>query len=491
MADAIVVGAGPNGLSAAITLAQAGRSVLVLEASDRYGGAVATEELTLPGFKHDTFSAVYPAAAASPVFARLPLERHGLRWVHPRWCMAHVLDGGRAAALGRDLGETAATLDALHPGDGRAWAAFAAPLLERIRAVRNTVLSGFPPLRGPAELLARGGLRGLLDFTRLLFMPAEALARELFSDGGSRAWLYGSAMHGDVPPTGAGSAVAAAYLNLLGHAFGWPSPEGGAGRLADALVGVVRAEGGDVRCGAPVERVVVERGRVRGVALAGGERVPARVVIADTTPHGLLRLGGDALDGRYAASLRRFRYGPSTLKIDWALSGPIPWEAPEAREAGTVHVGGPEAEMLHGGRPFLLLGQQSVADPTRAPEGQHTAWAYTHAGHDADWDGWEDRLEEHIERFAPGFRDRILARHVLRPADLAQRNSNLVHGVVGAGSYALDQVIFRPLPSLAPYRTPVRGLFLGSASTFPGGAVHGVPGRAAARLALALTRYGR
>jgi phytoene dehydrogenase-like protein len=488
MADAIVVGAGPNGLSAAITLAQAGRSVLVLEARDRPGGAVATDELTLPGFRHDTFSAVYPAAAASPVFARLPLERHGLRWVHPRWCMAHVLDGGRAAALGRDPGETAATLDALHPGDGQAWVGFAAPFLRRLRAVRNTVLSGFPPVRGPAELLARGGLRSLLEFTRLLFMPAEALARELFRDGGSRAWLYGSAMHGDVPPTGAGSAVAAAYLNLLGHGFGWPSPEGGAARLAEALVGVLREAGGAVRCGAPVERVVVERGRVRGVALAGGERVPAKLVIADTTPHGLLQLAGDALGGRYATALRRFRYGPSTLKLDWALSGPIPWEAEEARGAGTVHVGGREEEVIGGGRPFLLCGQQSVADPTRAPAGQHTAWAYTHASHDADWDGWVERVEAHIERFAPGFRDRILARHVLRPAELEARNPNLVHGDVGAGSYELDQVIFRPLPSLVPYRTPVRGLFLGSASTFPGGAVHGVPGHAAARLALAITR---
>lgn len=500
--DAVVVGSGPNGLSAAITLAQAGRSVLVLEAAPRYGGAVATDELTLPGFKHDTFSAVYPAAAASPVFARLPLERHGLRWAHPRWSMAHPLPGGQAGALGRDLGETAATLERLHAGDGERWVAFAKPYLEHFGAVRRTMLAGFPPLRGPAELVARSGLRGMLGFARLLLMPATSLGGELFRSGGSRAWLYGSAMHGDVPPTGAGSAIAAAYLNLLGHAVGWPSPEGGAGRLADALVGVLRELGGEVRCGAPVTRVVVERRRVTGVEVDGGERIPTRLVVADVTPRGLLRLAEPELGSRYADGLRSYRYGPSTLKVDWALSGPIPWEAPEAREAGTVHVGGSEEDVLRataqlGGaglteKPFLLLGQQSVADSTRAPQGQHTAWAYTHGPHEADWERESERhverMEAQVERFAPGFRDRILARHVLTPAGLEARDANLVHGDVGAGSYTLDQVIFRPVPSLAPYRTPVRGLFLGSAATFPGGAVHGVPGHAAARLALALTR---
>lgn len=500
--DAVVVGSGPNGLSAAITLARAGRSVLVLEAAPRYGGAVATEELTLPGFKHDTFSSVYPAAAASPVFARLPLERHGLRWVHPRWNMAHPLPGGQAAALGRDLGGTVATLERLHAGDGERWAAFATPYLERFGAVRRTMLSGFPPLRGPAELVARSGLRGMLGFVRLLLMPATSLGGALFRSGGARAWLYGSAMHGDVPPAGAGSAIAAAYLNLLGHAVGWPSPEGGAGRLADALVGVLRELGGDVRCGAPVTRVVVEQRRVAGVEVDGGERVPTRLVVADVTPRGLLRLAEPELGSRYADGLRSYRYGPSTLKVDWALSGPIPWEAPEAGEAGTVHVGGSEEDVLRatahtGGadlaeKPFLLLGQQSVADPTRAPAGQHTAWAYTHGPHEADWERESERhverMEAQVERFAPGFRDRILARSVLTPADLEARDANLVHGDVGAGSYTLDQVIFRPVPTLAPYRTPVRGLFLGSAATFPGGAVHGVPGHAAARLALALRR---
>jgi phytoene dehydrogenase-like protein len=502
--DAIVIGSGPNGLSAAITLARAGRSVLVLEAAGHYGGAVATEELTLPGFRNDSWSAVYPAAAASPVFDSFELERHGLEWVHPRHAMAHVLGDGRAAALSRDLGETAASLDALHPGDGEAWAAFAAPYLRHFDALRRVFLSGFPPVRG-ALGLTRLGYGGMLDFARLVLMPASALGAELFSSGGSRAWLYGAAMHGDVPPTGAGSAVAAAYLNLMGHAVGWPSPRGGAGRLADALVACLRAHGGDVRVGAPVERVEVARGRVRAVVVAGGERLEAAQVIGDVTPRGLLALAGDALGDRYARALRRYRHGPSTLKVDWALSGPIPWSAPEAREAGTVHVGGGEEDVLrataHTGLteladpPFMLLGQQSVADPTRAPDGQHTGWAYTHGPHDADWEGRRDeiveRMEARIETFAPGFRERILARHVQTPADLERRNANLVHGDVGAGSYALDQLVLRPVPSLAPYRTPVRGLYIGSASTFPGGAVHGVPGHAAARLALTEGRIRR
>lgn len=500
--DAIVVGAGPNGLSAAITLAQAGRSVLVLEAAERPGGAVASDELTLPGFRHDTYSAIYPAAAASPVFARLPLERHGLRWVQPRWAMAHPLPDGGAAALSRDLGETAATLDRLHAGDGERWAAFVAPYLRHIGAVRRTMLSGFPPLRGPAELIARTGLRRTLDFARLLLMPAASLGAELFRSGAARAWLYGSAMHGDVPPHGAGSAIAAAYLNLLGHAVGWPSPEGGADRLAGALVGVLREHGGELRCAAPVARVVAERGRTAGVELEGGERLAARIVIADVTPHGLLRLAEPHLPGRYAAALRRYRYGPSTLKVDWALSGPIPWTAPEARAAGTVHVGGSEEEVLrataHTGvealaeQPFVICGQQTLHDPTRAPDGRHTAWGYTHGPHGADWEHETERqverVEAQVERFAPGFRDRILARHVLSPADLEARNRNLVQGDVGGGSYTLDQVIFRPLPSLVPYRTPLRGLYLGSAATFPGGAVHGVPGDAAARVAVILDR---
>jgi phytoene dehydrogenase-like protein len=501
--DALVVGSGPNGLTAAITLAQSGLRVLVLEASERPGGAVASEELTLPGFTHDTFSAVHPAGAASPVFARLPLERHGLRWIHPPVCYAHPLADGSAVALYRDVDRTAAGLERVQAGDGERWRAFAEPFVAHFDALRETMLSGFPPVRGPMRLATGLGPRGMLDFVRLLLMPAQALAEELFESDGARAWLYSSAMHSDVSPRASGSAIAAAYLILLGHGVGWPSPEGGAGRLAQALLAHLQELGGAVRTGARVERVLADRGRAAGVQLAGGERLGARVVLADVMPAALATLADDALPARYARALRRYRVGPATLKVDWALEGQIPWSAPEAREAGTVHVGGSVAEVLAGTarstglpeRPFMLVGQQSLADPTRAPAGRHTAWAYTHGPHTVDWASERDRhvqrMEEQLERFAPGFRERILARHVLAPGDLERRNANLVGGDVGGGSYTLDQVIFRPIPSLAPYRTPVRGLYIGSAATFPGGAVHGVPGRAAARLALAELRLTR
>jgi phytoene dehydrogenase-like protein len=498
--DALVVGSGPNGLTSAITLAQAGWRVLVLEAAGRPGGALATEELTLAGFRHDTFSAVYPAAAASPVFARMPLGDHGLRWIHPPACLAHPLADGTAVTLYRDVDRTADSLDAVHRGDGERWRDFAAPFMRHFDALRETMLAGFPPIRGPVRLAAGLGPRGVLDFARLLLMPARALGEELFEGEGSRAWLYGSAMHSDVPPSGAGSAIVATYLHLLGHGAGWPSPEGGADSLAQALVSLLSELGGEVRTGARVTRLAAERGRMVGVELEEGERVAAPVVVADVMPSALATLAAEALPVAYARALRRFRPGPATLKVDWALDGPIPWAAEAVREAGTVHVGGSEAEMLTLAamsdtlpeRPFLLLGQQSIADPSRAPAGRHTAWAYTHGPRSADWDAVRDRhvqrTEAQVERFAPGFRERILARHVLSPADLQRRNVNLVDGDVSGGSNTLDQLIFRPVASLAPYRTPVRGLYLGSAATFPGAAVHGVPGHAAARLALVESR---
>jgi phytoene dehydrogenase-like protein len=498
MTDAVVVGSGPNGLAAAIRLAEAGRSVLVLEAAEHPGGAVRTEELTLPGFHHDTFSSVYPAAAASPVFGRMPLGDHGLEWVHPAACAAYPLPDGSAAVLYRDLDATAASLNGQASGDGDRWKAFAAPFLDAFDAVRATMLAGFPPVNGPLRLLADAGPVQTLQFARLLPTSAVGLGRRLFESGGSRAWLYGAAMHGDAPVLKPGSAIAGFYLNLLGHAVGWPSPRGGAGHLTDALVSYLRSLGGEVRTGAAVERVTSAGGRTTGVEIATGERVAARVVIADVMPRELVRLAGEELAGWYRSALKRYVYGLSTVKLDWALDGPIPWTNEEVRDAGTVHVGGSEPELLEAIRqsaerlpdaPALLLGQQSIADWTRSPEGRHTAWAYTHGpARGVDWatelDRHVERIEAQVERFAPGFRDRILARHVLGPADLEARNRNLVGGDVGGGSYRLRQVVFRPLPKLSPYRTPLAGLYLGSAATFPGGAVHGVPGDAAARAAL-------
>lgn len=499
--DAVVVGAGPNGLAAAIALAEAGRGVLLLEAEERIGGAVATEELTLPGFHHDVFSSVYPAAVASPVFARLPLHDHGLRWVQPELPMAHPLPEGRAAVLARDLDATAASLDALAPGDGARWRELAEPYLRRFPALRETMLAGFPPVAGGAKLLAGLGLGGVLEFSRLLLGSAEGLAGELFRSDSSAGWLFGAAMHGDVPVGGAGSAISGVYLNLLGHAVGWPSPEGGAARLAEGLAAHLAALGGETRTRALVTEVHASGGRATGVSLQDGTRIEAPIVILDTTPRALVRLAGDALPESYVRKLVRFRTGQPTLKLDWALDGAIPWEAAEVRGAGTVHVGGEGSEIraalleVEAGRmperPFLLAGQQSVADPTRAPAGKHTAWAYTHVPAGIDVAAAVDAVEGQIERFAPGFRDAVLARNVLAPADLERRNRNLVGGDVGGGSYALDQLVFRPVPSLSPYRTPLRGLYLGSASTFPGGAVHGVPGDAAARAALLDAKLAR
>jgi phytoene dehydrogenase-like protein len=496
--DAIVIGAGPNGLAAAIRLAEAGHSVLICEAADHPGGALHSEELTLPGFVHDVFSAVHPAGAASPVFARMPLHEHGLEWVHPRVCAASPLPEGRAAVLYRSLDDTVRSLNALHPGDGDRWAEFVGPFLEAYPQIRETMLAGFPPLVGPLKLLLRKGPVRLLQFSRLLPETSVSLTGRLFEGSEARVWMHGAAMHGDTPPDGWGSAIAGFYLTLLGHAVGWPSPRGGAGKFTAALVSYLRSLGGEVRVNAPVARVLHDDDRVRGVELEGGERLEAATVVADVMPHALVGLTNGALDGLYGSMLKRYRYGAATIKVDWALDGPIPWTNEETRGAGTIHLAGDEPEMLDAvrqsyshlpERPFLLLGQQTVADPTRAPEGKHTAWAYTHGpthgvDYAAETERHVERMEAQVERYAPGFRDRILARHVLGPADLEARNRNLVGGDVGGGSYRLRQVVFRPVPKLSPYRTPLRGLFLGSAATFPGGAVHGVPGDAAARAAL-------
>ena len=492
MSDAVVIGAGPNGLAAAIRLAEAGRQVLLLEAADKPGGAVRTEELTLPGFHHDTFSSVYPASAASPVFGRMPLHEHGLEWVHPDAAYAHPLPDGEAKLLYRDVEATVASLGGR---DGAAWRTFATPFLENFDAVRATMLTGFPPVGGPIKLLTGAGPLRLLDFARMLPGSAVGLGKRLFEDQGSRAWLYGAAMHGDTPPDGAGSAIAAFYLNLLGHAVGWPSPKGGAERLTDALVSYFESLGGELRTGIRVDKILSENGRVTGVTSAD-ERFPAKLIVADVMPAALMRMAD--LPNWYRTALRTYVQGASTVKVDWALDGPIPWSNPAVTGAGTVHVAGTEKEFLHSvaqaheglsDEPFLLLGQQSIADPTRAPAGKHTAWAYTHGPQKGvHWASATpevvERMEAQVERFAPGFRDRILARHVLGPAELEARNPNLVGGDVGGGSYRLRQVVFRPLPKLTPYSTPLKGLFIGSAATFPGGAVHGVPGDAAARAAL-------
>lgn len=499
MAPALVIGSGPNGLAAAIRLAEAGHDVLVLEAASHPGGAVRTEELTLPGFHHDTFSAVYPAGAGSPVFSRMPLAEHGLRWSHPEACYAHPLGDGDGVLLYRDLERTAASLDAQHPGDGERWASFVTPYLRAWDAVRATMLSGFAPIGPAARLAAALGPRDAVGMGRLLTDSMVTLGRRLFAGDGARAWLYGSALHADVSPAAPGGGLSAMYLNLLGHAVGWPSPVGGAERVTDALVSYLRSLGGDVLCDAPVTRVLHDGRGVSGVELADGGRIATRVVIGAVMPQAIDRMAGDGLPGWYRALMRRYRMGPATVKVDWALDGPIPWAHEPTRTAGVVHVAGGVGEFLGTvrtarndlpDRPYLLLGQQTIADPSRAPAGKHTAWAYTRATRrDVAWNApavaaHAQRIEAQVERYAPGFRDRILARHVLGPHDLQARNANLLGGDVGGGSYRLRQLLFRPIPSTNPYRTPLRGLYLGSAATFPGGAVHGVCGDAAAQTAL-------
>jgi phytoene dehydrogenase-like protein len=493
---AVVVGGGQNGLSAGITLAERGWSVTICEADPQVGGAVRTAEATLPGFRHDLFSAVYPAAVASPVFERWPLERHGLKWVHPPVPMAHPFDGGRAAVLARDVDETAENLEGFTAGDGRRWAAYARPYVDRFATLRRVMLGGFPPVGGGLRLIGRFKLSGTLEFARLLLMPGSGLAGELFDGDEAAAWFYGSALHGDVGPHASGSAIAGMYLNVMAHAVGWPSPEGGADRLIRALVGHFESLGGRIRTGARVDRVLVEKGRAVGVSVAGGDHLPADAVVCDLSPGGMARIAGHALPDATLRRYRHYRHGPGTLKIDWALDGPVPWTSADARRAGTVHVGGGPDEIARAvaevelgnwpERPFMLTGSQTIADPTRAPEGKHTAWAYTHTpgiGTPGEVEAHVERMEAQMERFAPGFRDVVLARHVGSPADIEAANPNLKAGDVGAGSYALDQTVFRPVPSLSPYRTPLRGLYIGSAATFPGGAVHGVGGHAAAKAA--------
>jgi phytoene dehydrogenase-like protein len=462
--DAIVIGGGPNGLSAAITLAAAGRAVRLYEAADRVGGGVRSSELTRPGFVHDLCSAVFPLGVSSPVFSSLPLAQYGLEWVHSPLALAHPLDGGAAVVLGRSVEETAAGLGS----DGAAWARVAGGLARRWARLRDDVLA---PLHVPRHpwALARFGLEAI--------QPARRAAMRLFAHEPARALFAGLAAHSMLPLERPVSAAIGLVLGALAHVGGWPVARGGAQRLADALAAHLAALGGEIVTGTLV------------TALA--DLPPAGCVLCDVTPRQLLALAGDRLPGGYRRQLARYRYGLGVFKVDWALAGPIPWAAPACGRAATVHVGGAlgeiaeaEAAPWHGripDRPFVLLAQPSLFDSSRAPAGQHTAWAYCHvpAGATVDMTG---RLERQVERFAPGFGARILARHVMAPADLERRNPNLVGGDIGAGVLDLAQLFRRP--TWRTCRTPVRGLYLCSAATPPGGGVHGLCGYYAARAAL-------
>ncbi|PYR89655.1 MAG: FAD-dependent oxidoreductase [Acidobacteria bacterium] len=463
--DAIVIGAGPNGLAAAIALARAGRTVVVYEAQDGIGGGCRSDALTLPGFVHDVCSAVHPMAVASPFFRTLPLSQHGLEWIEPPAMLAHPFDGGtRAAIIERSLPETAAALGLDEGAYRRAIGSVASawPLIE-------DAILGPPKLPRHPLAMARFGLSAM--------QSAERLATHEFQGERARGLFAGIAAHAMLPlemiPTGAVALV----LGAMTHTAGWLFPRGGAQRLADALASYLRSLGGEIVTNARVNTI---------------EELPsAKAILCDLSPRPFLRIAGRVLPGKYKRKLEHYRYGMAAYKVDWALDGPIPWQDPAVGRAGTVHLGGTLQEIAaserdawngrESERPFVLLAQQSLFDPTRAPEGQHTAWTYCHVPN-GSVANMLPRIEHQIERFAPGFRDRVLARHVTTPADLEQRNPNLAGGDIGMGVMDLRQTFRRP--TWGWYRTPRRGLYLCSASTPPGVGVHGMCGFFAAQCAL-------
>ena len=464
--DAIVVGAGPNGLAAAIAIAQTGRSVLVVEGQDTVGGGARSAALTLPGFLHDVCSAVHPLAVGSPFFSTLPLSSHGLDWVQPPAPLAHPLDDGTAVMMERSV---EATADGLGP-DAAAYRGLFGPLVRDWPKLTDDLLG---PLRLPRHPLvtARFGLTGLRS--------ALSVAQSRFGGERARALFAGLAAHSILPLERPVSAAFGLVLGASGHAVGWPMPRGGAQRIADALASHLTSLGGQIETGRPVERL---------------EDLPAAAVtLLDMTPKQVIKVAGQRLPGFFRRRLEAYRYGPGVFKMDWALSGPVPWRASECARAGTVHLGGTMAEVAHAerevwrgshpDRPFVLFSQPSLFDPSRAPGGQHTAWAYCHVPNGSDFD-MTDRIEAQVERFAPGFRERILQRSARPPAAMEEYNPNYIGGDINGGVQDIGQLFSRPARMFSPYSIPSTNLFICSSSTPPGGGVHGMCGYFAARAAL-------
>ena len=460
-----MVGSGPNGLAAAVTLAQAGAQVLVLEAMDTLGGGVRTEELTLPGFAHDVCSGAHPMGILSPYLSTLPLAEHGLEWIRPPASVAHPLDDGPAVMLLRSVEETAGGLG----DDGARYRRLVAPFVGKARSLLADALGPLGIPRHPL-LMARFGLLGLRS--------AEGVARR-FAGVRARALLAGCAAHSILPLSRMLSGAVGLMFLVTGHVEEWPVARGGSAAIARALAGYLASLGGRIETGRRVTSLT--------------DLPPSRVVLFDTSPAQLADIGAPVLPARYLRRLRRYRYGPGVFKMDWALDGPIPWRDPRCLEASTVHLGGTFEEIAaaeaavwrgeHPERPFVLVVQQSQHDPSRAPPGKHTGYAYCHvpAGSKVDL---TETVERQIERFAPGFRDRILARRAMGPADLERHNPNNVGGAITGGVADLGQLFFRPVARWDPYATPNRRIFLCSASTPPGGGVHGMCGHHAARSAL-------
>jgi phytoene dehydrogenase-like protein len=511
--DAVVVGGGHNGLVAGITLADAGWDVVVLEAQDEPGGAVRSGETTAPGFVTDLFSAFYPMTVASPVFADLGLEDHGLRWTHAPTVLAHPRTDAPAVLLHRDPQVTAEALDQDRPGDGEAWLDLHSFWERAGHGVLAALLAPFPPVRGGLELAARLRLE-VLELARLLVLPVRRLAEERFAGPGPALLLAGNALHADVTPEAAPSGFLGWMLCGLAHAVGYPVPVGGAGCLTDALVRRLLAAGGELRCSAPVDRIELRGGRAEVVHTPGGSVSARRAVIAACDASILYErlLAPEVLDDAFRIGLRRFHRASGTVKVNWALDAPVPWTDRQVAGAGTVHVADSLDELTRTSAslvmgelprdPFLLVGQMTTADPTRSPAGTESLWAYTHvpqrirtdAAGEIDVSGrlqgdalgaFVDRMERRLERLAPEFGDHVLARHVQGPGDIEAADPSLVGGDISGGTSQLhQQLVFRPVPGLGRAETPVRGLFLGSSSAHPGGAVHGACGANAARAAL-------
>ncbi len=471
--DAVVVGSGPNGLAAAVEIARAGRSVLVIEGEEVVGGGTRTEPLTLPGFVHDVCSAVHPLGIASPFFRTLPLKEHGLEWIHPPVAAAHPFDDGSAALLVQSVGATARGLGV----DGAAYAALMAPMARQWEQLFADVLGPILHMPRHPVLLGRFGLRAL--------WPTTWLARRLFREEPARALFTGIAMHATLPLDAPPGAAIGVMLGVAAHGAGWPFARGGSSSISAALISYLQSLGGEVITGTRVQ------------SLAQLPRTDATLL--DMVPYQLLSLGGAHLPFSYRQQLEHFTYGLGTYKVDWALDAPIPWRARECALAGTVHLGGTMDEMateregLWGGqtsaRPFVLLTQPTLFDPSRAPAGKHVAWAYCHVPNGSTED-MTDSIEGQIERFAPGFRNRIVARSVMDPAALQRHNPNLFGGDISGGESTLKQMLFRPTVRASPYTTPIDGVYLCSSSTPPGGAVHGMCGYHAARTALRMALSG-